>query len=84
MRWINRAIAVGAVVTVSAITGWAQTPECTDELKTAKYTEWYENRKDKQDVAYKAATDFLTACPNEQADCPWASQLKALRKFKDD
>lgn len=72
------------MLTVSAIGAWAQTPECTDELKTAKYTEWYENRKDKQDVAYKAANDFLTACPNEPQDGPWAAQLKALKKFKAD
>ena len=75
---------MAAVLTVSAIGAWAQTPECTDELKTAKYSEWYDNRKDKQDVAYKAANDFLTACPNEPADGPWAAQLKALKKFKAD
>jgi hypothetical protein len=84
MRWINRAIAVAAVLTVSAIAAWAQTPECTDDLKTAKYTAWYENRKDNQDAAYKAASDFLTACPNEPEDGPWAAQLKALKKFKAD
>jgi hypothetical protein len=84
MRWINRAILMAAVLTVSAIGAWAQTPECTDELKTAKYSEWYDNRKDKQDVAYKAANDFLTACPNEPADGPWAAQVKALKKFKAD
>ena len=71
------------MLTVSAVAAWAQA-ECTDELKTAKYTEWYENRKDKQDVAYKAANDFLTACPNEPEDGPWAAQLKALKKFKAD
>jgi hypothetical protein len=83
MRWINRAIVMSALLLVSAIGAWAQ-DTCTDELKTAKYTEWYENRKDKQDVAYKAATDFLTACPNEPEDGPWAAQLKALKKFKAD
>ena len=72
-----------AVLTVSAIGAWAQ-DQCTDDLKTAKYQEWYDNRKDKQDVAYKAANDFLTACPNEPADGPWAAQLKALKKFKAD
>jgi hypothetical protein len=73
-----------AVLIVSAIGVWAQTPECTDELKTAKYSEWYDNRKDKQDVAYKAATDFLTACPSEAEDGPWGPQVKALKKFKAD
>ena len=83
MRVINRAIALAAVLTVSAVAAWAQ-DQCTDELKTAKYQEWYDNRKDKQDVAYKAASDFLAACPNEPADGPWAPQLKALKKFKAD
>src|SRR5262245_57460931 len=84
MRWINRAIVVAAVLTVSAIAAWAQTPECTDELKTAKYSEWYDNRKDKQDVAYKAASDFLKACQNEPEDGAWGPQVKALKKLKAD
>jgi len=84
MKWINRAIIAAAVLTVSSIAAWAQTPECTDELKTAKYQEWYDNRKDKQEVAYKAATDFLTACPNEAEDGAWGPQVKALKKFKAD
>ena len=84
MKRINRAIALAALLAMSSVAAWAQTQECTDEFKTAKYTEWYDNRKDKQDVAYKAANDFLTACPNEPADGPWAAQLKALKKFKAD
>jgi len=84
MRWINRAIVMAAVLIISAIGAWAQTPECTDELKTAKYSAWYDNRKDNQEAAYKAATEFLTACPNEPEDGPWAAQLKALKKFKAD
>jgi hypothetical protein len=83
MRWINRAIVMSAVLLVSAIGAWAQ-DTCTDELKTAKYSEWYDNRKDKQDVAYKAAVDFLTACPNEPEDGAWGPQVKALKKFKID
>ncbi|HZI48959.1 MAG TPA: hypothetical protein VFD75_14285, partial [Pyrinomonadaceae bacterium] len=75
MKWIIRAIAVAAVLTGSAVAGWTQTPECTDELKTAKYSEWYDNRKDNQEAAYKAAKDFLTACPSEPEDGPWAAQL---------
>lgn len=72
-----------AVLMVSAIGAWAQ-DTCTDELKTAKYSEWYDNRKEHQDVAYKAANDFLTACPNEPEDGPWGAQVKALKKFKKD
>ena len=74
---------MSAVLLVSAIGAWAQ-DTCTDELKTAKYSEWYDNRKDKQDVAYKAASDFLAACPNEPEDGPWGAQVKALKKFKAD
>ncbi len=84
MKWINRAIALAALLALSTVAAWAQTQECTDEFKTAKYTEWYNNRQSDQDVAYKAANDFLTACPNEPADGPWAPQLKALKKFKGD
>jgi hypothetical protein len=83
MRWINRAIVMVAVLTVSAVAAWAQ-DQCTDELKTAKYSEWYDNRKDKQDVAYKAASDFLAACPSEPEDGAWGPQVKALKKFKAD
>lgn len=75
---------MAAVLTGSAVAGWAQTPECTDELKTAKYQEWYDNRKDNQEAAYKAATDFLTACPSEPEDGAWGAQVKALKKFKAD
>jgi len=75
---------MAAVLMVSAIGAWAQTPECTDELKTAKYQEWYDNRKDNQEAAYKAASDFITACPSEPEDGPWGAQVKALKKFKAD
>lgn len=77
-------MAVAAVLTGSAVAGWAQTPECTDELKTAKYSEWYDNRKDNQEAAYKAASEFITACPNEPEDGAWGAQVKALKKFKAD
>ncbi len=74
---------MAAVLMVSAIGAWAQ-DQCTDDLKTAKYQEWYDNRKDHQDVAYKAANDFLTACPSEPEDGAWGAQVKALKKFKGD
>src|SRR5574341_185746 len=74
MKWINRTIALSAVLALSAVAAWAQTQDCTDEFKTAKYTEWYENRKDNQDMAYKAAKDYVTACPT--AEDTYATTLK--------
>lgn len=74
MRWINRAITLAALLALSAVAAWAQTQECTDEFKTAKYTEWFDNRKDNQDAAYKAAKDYVTACPT--ADDVYATALK--------
>jgi hypothetical protein len=84
MRWVNRIMVLAAMLSVSAGAAVAQSAECTDDFKTSTYTKWYDNRQEKQDVAYQAANEFLTACPNEPADGPWAQQLKALKKFKDD
>jgi hypothetical protein len=75
---------LAAMLSVSAGAAVAQNAECTEDLKTSTYTKWYENRKENQEVAYQAANEFLTACPNEPADGPWAQQLKALKKFKTD
>src|SRR6185503_1517283 len=84
MRWVNRIMVLAALLSISAATAMAQNAECTDEFKTATYTKWYENRKDNQDAAYQAASQFLSTCPNEPADGPWAAQLTALKKFKAD
>ncbi|HEY3102972.1 MAG TPA: hypothetical protein VGJ69_05235 [Pyrinomonadaceae bacterium] len=84
MRWINRAIALTAVITLSAVAAWAQTQECTDDFKTATYSKWYENVKTDQEVAYKAAVEYLTVCPNEPADNPYANALKKFKKDYED
>ena len=65
MKWINRAIAIAAVLTLSAVSAWAQAKECTDDFKTATYSKWYDNRKDKQDVAYEAAKEYLSVCTTD-------------------
>jgi hypothetical protein len=65
MKFINRAIAIAAVLTLSAVSAWAQAKECTDDFKTATYSKWYDNRKDKQDVAYEAAKEYLAVCTTE-------------------
>ncbi|HEV2904467.1 MAG TPA: hypothetical protein VGW32_05440 [Pyrinomonadaceae bacterium] len=65
MKFINRAIAIAAVLTLSAVSAWAQAKECTDDFKTATYSKWYDNRKDKQEVAYEAAKEYLSVCTTE-------------------
>ena len=65
MKWIKRATALAAVLTLSAVSAWAQAKECTDDFKTATYSKWYDNRKDKQDVAYEAAKEYLSVCTTE-------------------
>ena len=79
MKWTNRVLAFAAILTVSAIAAIAQTQECTDDFKTATYTKWYDNRVEHQDVAYQAATDYVTVCPNDSD----SQYFKALKKFKD-
>jgi hypothetical protein len=80
MKWIAKTLALTAVLTLSAVAAWAQTPACTDEFKTATYSKWYDNLKTDQEAAYKAAVDYLTTCPNEPADNAYAN---ALKKFKE-
>jgi hypothetical protein len=65
MKFINQAIAIAAVLTLSAVSAWAQAKECTDDFKTATYSKWYDNRKDKQDVAYEAAKEYLSVCTTD-------------------
>jgi len=78
MKWINRAIAFAALLTLSSVAAWAQTPECTEEFKTAKYTEWFEKRQNDQDGAYKAAKEYVAACPADGDQ-----YAAALKKFID-
>ena len=78
MKFINRATALAVVLTVSAVSAWAQAKECNDDFKTATYSKWYDNREKDQDAAYEAAKEYLTVCPDDQS--PYAV---ALKKFKD-
>ena len=77
MKFINRAIAIAAVLTLSAVSAWAQAKECTDDFKTTTYSKWYDNRKDKQDVAYEAAKEYLAVCTTED------QYSAVLKKFVD-
>lgn len=65
MKFINRATILAAVLTLSAVSAWAQAKECTDDFKTATYSKWYDNRKDKQDVAYEAAKEYTSVCTTD-------------------
>ena len=78
MKFINRATALSVVLALAAVSAWAQAKECNDDFKTATYSKWYDNREKDQAVAYEAAKEYLTVCPDDQS--PYAV---ALKKFKD-
>jgi hypothetical protein len=65
------------MVAAFAVPAWAQGKECTDEFKSSTYQKWYDNRKEKQDVAYQAAKEYLEVCTTEDA------YTSALKKFRD-
>src|SRR6476469_3306357 len=82
MRLINRAIAVAAVLTFSAIAAWAQDQACTEDYLNETYTKWYEpysHREDpkQKDAAYQIAKEYVNKCPNEFADNAYAKALKS-------
>ena len=71
-------LAVGLPALTKAQTGSGSAGECTEENKAKFYTEYYQNRKDHQDVAYDAAKKYLAACPDLPADDVYG---KTLKKF---
>jgi hypothetical protein len=70
-------MALATLCALTAVGAMAQAKECTEEFKTATYSKWYDNRVDHQDVAYEAASEYVSVCPND--DSPYAT---ALKKFK--
>jgi hypothetical protein len=76
-RTINL-LALAATFTLFAAPALAQTKECNDAFKTVTYKKWYDNRKDKQDIAFQAAEEYITVCPDDAG--PYAA---ALKKFYD-
>ncbi|HKP37031.1 MAG TPA: hypothetical protein VJT71_09240 [Pyrinomonadaceae bacterium] len=74
MRWINRTLALFAILTVSATAAWAQAKECTEEFKTATYSKWYDNRIEHQDVAFQAAEEYLAVCADDPS--PYTAAIK--------
>jgi len=67
-------MALVAVLTLSAVSAWAQAKECTDDFKTETYGKWYADRKDNQDAAYAAAKDYVAVCPTDESQ--YATVLK--------
>src|SRR5260370_33980541 len=78
MKRTIKLLVLAAALAVFALPALAQTKECTDECKSATYQKWYDNRKDHQDVAFQAADEYLTVCPND--DSPYKT---AIKKFWD-
>ena len=76
MKWVNRLIALAAVLTFSAVSASAQAKECTDDFKTETYGKWYADRKENQDAAYAAAKEYVAVCPNDDSQ-----YAKVVKKF---
>ena len=76
-RTINL-LALAATLALFAAPALAQTPECNDAFKTATYKKWYDNRKDKQDIAFQAAEEYIKVCPDDTG--PYGV---AIKKFHD-
>src|SRR2546422_3212380 len=77
MKRTIKLLALAGMFAVFVTPALSQTKECTDEFKSATYQKWYDNRKDKQDVAYQAAKDYLATCTTED------QYSKALKNFAD-
>jgi hypothetical protein len=71
-------LALAATLALFAAPALAQTAECNDAFKTATYKKWYDNRKDKQDVAFQAAEEYIKVCPDDAG--PYGV---AIKKFYD-
>jgi type II secretory pathway pseudopilin PulG len=86
MKQIIRLVMVAVVLALAApLLTQAQTAaagECTDEAKSAMYTEFISNRKGKtaenpngnEDTAYAAAKKYMVTCPTD--DSPQAQYMK--------
>jgi hypothetical protein len=75
-------MALAALLTLTAVGAMAQAKECTEDFKTATYSKWYDNRVDHQDVAYEAATEYVTVCPDDTSQ--YATALKNFKKKYED
>jgi len=71
-------LALAVTFALFAAPALAQTAECNDVFKTATYKKWYDNRKDKQDIAFQAAEEYIKVCPDDTG--PYGV---AIKKFYD-
>src|ERR1700730_6884761 len=78
MKRTIKILAAAAIVAVFAAPTLAQPKECNDEFKSATYQKWYDNRKEHQDVADKAAEEYLATCPND--DSAYATAIKKFHE----
>jgi hypothetical protein len=78
MKRTTNLLALALMLAAVAAPALAQTPECTDDFKTATYKKYYDNRKDHQDIAFQAAQEYLAACQNDTT--PYTA---AVKKFHD-
>ena len=81
MKRTIEVFAIVAMFVVCAVPAWAQTTPttqpttgCTEEFKTATYKKYYDNRKDKQDIAFQAAEAWIATCPTDES--PYAAAIK--------
>lgn len=74
MKRIINLLTLTATLALCAAPALAQAKECTDDFKSATYKKWYDNRKDHQDIAFQAAEEYVTVCPND--DGPYGTALK--------
>lgn len=72
-RTINL-LALAATFALFAAPALAQTATCTEEFKTATYKKYYDNRKDKQEIAFQAAEEWIATCPTDES--PYAAAIK--------
>jgi len=75
-------MALAALCALTAVGAMAQAKECNDEFKAATYSKWYDNRVEHQDIAYEAATEYVTVCPTD--DSQYATALKNFKKKYED
>ncbi len=74
MKQTIHLLLLAATLAVCTAPALAQTSQCTEEFKTKTYKKWYDNRTDHQDVAFQAAEEYITTCPDDTG--PYAVALK--------
>jgi hypothetical protein len=74
MKRAIKLLVLVASFAIFASPAFGQAKECTEDFKTATYKKYYDNRKDKQDIAFQAAEEWIATCPND--DSTYAAAIK--------